>query len=217
MFVQKSAAETNSQRIGLVVAVALHVAVFAALLSYAPVRHAMLDAAPIFVSYIVPEVVEKPPEPPKPLPVRPQPKSTPRPLEPAPLLAITQEAPTAVETPVPEVVKPLPPIQEAPPPQVAAVAPTTPPNFNAAYLDNPPPVYPALSRRNGEQGRVLLRVFVTPAGTTEKVELHTSSSWPRLDQVAQDTVKRWRFVPARQGDQAVAAWVLVPITFTLEN
>lgn len=217
MFVRKSPAETSSRRIGLVVAVALHVAVFAALLSYAPVRHAMLDAAPIFVSYIVPEVVEKPPEPPKPLPVRPQPKSTPRPLEPAPLLAITQDAPTAVETPVPEVVKPLSPIQEAPPPQVAAVAPATPPNFNAAYLDNPPPVYPALSRRNGEQGRVLLRVFVTPAGTTEKVELHTSSSWPRLDQVAQDTVKRWRFVPARQGDQAVAAWVLVPITFTLEN
>ena len=30
-------------------------------------------------------------------------------------------------------------MQEAPPPQVAAVAPTTPPNFNAAYLDNPPP------------------------------------------------------------------------------
>ena len=32
-----------------------------------------------------------------------------------------------------------------------------------------------------------------------------------------DTVKRWRFVPARQGDRAVAAWVLVPITFSLER
>jgi len=217
LLAQKSAAETNSQRIGLVVAVALHVAVFAALLSYAPVRHAVLDAAPIVVSYILPDVVEKPPEPPRPLPVRPQPKSTPRPVEPAPLLAIAPNAPAAVETPVPEVVKPLPPIQEAPPPQVAPPAPATPPNFNAAYLDNPPPVYPALSRRNGEQGRVLLRVLVTPGGTPEKVELHTSSTWPRLDQVAQETVKRWRFVPARQGDQAVAAWVLVPITFTLEN
>jgi periplasmic protein TonB len=217
LLARKSAAETNSQRIGLVAALALHVAVLAALLSYAPVRHAMLDAAPIVVSYILPEVVEKPPEPPKPMPVRAQPKSAPRPVDPAPPLAITPDAPAAVETPVPEVVTPLPPIQEAPPPQVAPLAPATPPNFSAAYLDNPPPAYPALSRRNGEQGRVLLRVFVTPGGTADKVELHTSSKWARLDQVAQETVKRWRFVPARQGDQAVAAWVLVPITFTLEN
>ncbi len=217
MLAQKSTAETNSQRIGLLVAVGLHVAVFAALLSYAPVRRAILEAAPVMVTYILPEVVEKPPEPPKPLPVRPQPKSTPRPVEPAPLLAIARDAPAAIETPVPEVVKPLPPIQEAPPPQVATPAPTTPPNFNAAYLDNPPPIYPTLSRRNGEQGRVLLRVLVTAGGTAEKVELHTSSHWPRLDQVAQETVRRWRFVPARQGDQTVAAWVLVPITFTLEK
>jgi protein TonB len=60
-------------------------------------------------------------------------------------------------------------------------------------------------------------VFVTANGAAEVVELRTSSGSSRLDQAAIETVKRWRFVPARQGDQAVAAWVLVPIAFSLER
>ncbi|MEO8752233.1 MAG: energy transducer TonB [Casimicrobiaceae bacterium] len=213
----KSAAEAKTQRIGLAVTIALHVVVVAALLSYAPVRQAMLDAAPIMVDYIVPPVVETAPEPPKLLPVRQKPTPQ-QPVEPAPLLAITREAPAVYETPVQDVIKPLPPIQVGPPPAPPAPAlPTTPPNFNAAYLDNPPPAYPPLSRRSGEQGRVLLRVHVSASGAADTVELRTSSGSPRLDNVAVETVKRWRFVPARQGDQPVAAWVLVPINFTLEN
>ena len=64
---------------------------------------------------------------------------------------------------------------------------------------------------------MLLRVLVNAAGGADTVEVRTSSGSPRLDHAALDTVKRWRFVPARQGDAAVAAWVLVPINFTLEN
>ena len=67
----------------------------------------------------------------------------------------------------------------------------------------------------GEQGRVILRVLVSSDGVPEKVELRTSSGSARLDESALDTVKRWKFVPARQGDQPVAAWVLVPISFSL--
>jgi protein TonB len=92
-----------------------------------------------------------------------------------------------------------------------------PPNFNAAYLNNPPPAYPVTARRMGQQGKVILRVLVNPAGTADKVELRTSSGFDRLDDAALDAVRRWRFVPARQGDQPVTAWVLVPIVFTLES
>lgn len=69
----------------------------------------------------------------------------------------------------------------------------------------------------GEQGRVVLRVLVSSDGHAERVELRTSSGSPRLDDVALATVRRWKFVPARQGDQAVPAWVLVPISFTLHR
>jgi protein TonB len=95
--------------------------------------------------------------------------------------------------------------------------PVTPPRFDAAYLDNPPPAYPALARRAREQGKVVLRVLVTPAGMAQRVEVRSSSGSNRLDEAALDTVKRWRFVPARQGVEAISAWVLVPISFSLEG
>lgn len=98
-----------------------------------------------------------------------------------------------------------------------APAPVTPPRFNAAYLRNPAPAYPALSRRQREQGKVVLRVLVNAAGGAETVSIHTSSGFGRLDAAALEAVKQWKFVPARQGDRPVPAWVLVPISFTLEG
>jgi hypothetical protein len=48
----------------------------------------------------------------------------------------------------------------------------------------------------------------------EKIELKASSGYARLDQSALETIRNWKFVPARQGDQKITAWVIVPITFT---
>jgi protein TonB len=87
----------------------------------------------------------------------------------------------------------------------------------AIYLRNPKPGYPNLSRRLREQGTVQLRVFVTVAGDPTKVELKSSSGFSRLDRAAHDAVQRWKFVPARRGDQPVDAWVIVPIKFSLKG
>jgi protein TonB len=95
--------------------------------------------------------------------------------------------------------------------------PITPPIFNADYLDNPPPPYPMSARRSGQQGRVVLRVLVTPAGTAEEVEVRDSSGHVRLDEAARDTVRHWRFVPAKRGAQPIPAWVLIPISFRLKG
>ncbi len=92
-----------------------------------------------------------------------------------------------------------------------------PPRFDAAYLNNPRPDYPRAAKRMGEQGKVMLRVYVSTAGTPEKVEVGTSSGSRRLDEAARLAVEQWKFLPARQGDVAVAAWVIVPITFALEG
>lgn len=72
-----------------------------------------------------------------------------------------------------------------------------------------------MSRRLGEKGRVLLRVFVSAAGRAERVEVKASSGFERLDFAARESVAGWRFVPARCGDEHVAAWVLVPISFVM--
>jgi protein TonB len=67
------------------------------------------------------------------------------------------------------------------------------------------------------EGRVLVRAEVQADGSCNRVELKKTSGHDLLDQAALEAVKKWRFVPARKGGQAVAAWVEVPITFNLEN
>jgi protein TonB len=69
----------------------------------------------------------------------------------------------------------------------------------------------------GEEGKVILRVLVNPQGTADNVEIKTSSGSPRLDESAQKTVRTWKFIPAKRGDELVQSWVLVPIIFKLEQ
>jgi len=97
----------------------------------------------------------------------------------------------------------------------APAAAVMPPRFDADYLHNPAPVYPAMSRRMGEEGRVMLRVFVDASGRPGQIEVNSSSGSARLDAAAQEAVWRWRFVAARSGDDSIGGWVLVPIVFNL--
>lgn len=96
-------------------------------------------------------------------------------------------------------------------------AAASPPSFDAAYLRNPPPLYPLVARRNGEQGTVTLKVRVTREGIAASVAVEKTSGSAHLDNAALETVRTWRFEPARQGRQPVEAWVLVPVVFRLEG
>lgn len=198
---------------GFAVAVGLHVAVLAALLSYAPARQTLAELAPIMVSLVQPQRIEPPQELPKPKPVVSQPVKKPDP-RPQPLLAISEAvpapAPIVAPPPTPQPVEPVAAQPQTP-------APAVPPQFNADYLNNPAPQYPSLSRRLGEEGRVMLRVYVDERGLPARIEMRSSSGHERLDQAALETVRQWKFVPARRGDQAVGAWVLVPISFSLRS
>ncbi|WP_269530762.1 energy transducer TonB [Chitinimonas sp. BJYL2] len=104
---------------------------------------------------------------------------------------------------------------ETPPTPPSPPAPIVPPRSDAAHLNNPPPSYPGLSRKLGEEGRVMLLVFIQPDGKVSEVRLKQSSGFERLDQAAMDAVKRWRYVPARQGDTAIAFWYAQPVDFAL--
>jgi protein TonB len=95
--------------------------------------------------------------------------------------------------------------------------PVTAARYDAAYLHNPRPAYPPLSRRLGEEGKVLLRVRVSREGLADAVDLEKSSNFERLDEAARAVVARWRFVPARRGDEAIEATVIVPIVFRLDG
>jgi protein TonB len=99
----------------------------------------------------------------------------------------------------------------------ATSAAVTQPQFDAEYLNNPKPGYPAVSRRLGEEGQVLLRVLVSTQGRPEQIQLLRSSGFPRLDDAAKAAVAQWRFVPARVGSVATAAWVQVPVSFQMRR
>ena len=91
------------------------------------------------------------------------------------------------------------------------------PNADASELNNPKPPYPAISRRLGEQGRVILKACVSSIGGIDSLNLIKSSGFDRLDRIALETVQRWKFIPARRGQQPVAMCYQLPIQFTLEK
>ena len=157
--------------------------------------------------------------------IRPKPKVHQQVVKPKPVLATTaaRTPNTAASTPeTPKAKLPLAQPAQASPATALHNAttkelPTSMPNLNADYLHNPAPDYPALSREQGEQGKVLVRAMINTDGTVAQLELRKTSGFERLDKAALETVRHWRFVPARRGDQAVPAWVVVPISFTLEG
>lgn len=198
-----------------------HVLLAVLLASLVPTERLAEMVRPLTVRVLEP-VAEAPQPPRRPEPPPPQAKPQARtPVAPPPVLTAAPAAPApAAEF----AVVPQPMAAPAPAPSVPAAstspvhpASVTPPRFDADYLNNPKPVYPTAARRLGEEGKVVLRVHVTPEGRAGEIELRTPSGHARLDNAAREAVAQWRFVPARQGDEAVAAWVLVPIVFSLQG
>lgn len=178
---------------------------------------------PLMATLIDPKIEEPQPEP-KPQPPKPEAKPLPTPVlaakpTPAPVPHTVNEAPepTPAPDPMPNVLPPPAPVAEAPQPAPPSPPAPTPPR-PAVYLHNPKPPYPSLSKRLGEEGTVRLNILVNPDGSVARLELAKSSGHPRLDRSAMDTVQSsWKFEPARQGSTPVAAWVIVPIQFTLRS
>lgn len=207
---------TGERLLNLGIVVGLHLLIGYGVL-YLSVKNELIDLPPSISVRLLPMIEERKVEPAKPLP--PPPKPVPqvhRPpvVQPQPVLAVASPNPA----PSSFVVAPQPP---APPPQPVATAPApaapvTAARFDADYLHNPKPAYPPISRRSGEEGKVLLKVRVSPQGTALDVAVSKSSGFARLDNAALEAVNRWRFVPAKRGDEAIESSVIVPITFALE-
>jgi protein TonB len=90
------------------------------------------------------------------------------------------------------------------------------PSSDAEYLQNPKPPYPSISKRLGEQGKVVVRVLIGVDGSAQRGEIRQSSGFDRLDQVALSTVLKWRYVPGKRAGVAEAMWFNVPVNFVLE-
>jgi protein TonB len=146
-----------------------------------------------------------------------QPTPQPEPL-PQPVAATPEPAPVVAAAPaaaVPSMA--IDAASVAASPAAPAAAPRIElPSSNAAYLNNPTPAYPALSRRLGEQGKVVVRVLIGVDGKAQQAEIRSSSGYDRLDQAALATVRSWRYVPGTRNGIPEAMWFNVPINFVLE-
>jgi protein TonB len=80
---------------------------------------------------------------------------------------------------------------------------------------NAAPAYPAAARAAGQQGTVILLVRLAASGSVESVSVTASSGFQLLDDSALQTVRRWRFDPARRGGRPIPFDVEVPIRFSL--
>lgn len=150
------------------------------------------------------------------------------------------EAPPVPEPEQPRQVTeaPRPPERRPPPRQTAPqTAPPTPVRLNAALqgresltlegqtsaaepLDttrNRRPNYPEASRRRGEQGIVLLELSVDASGRIVDVRIVESSGFSALDAAAVEALRDWRFRPAQRAGMPVAATIIHPVHFRLEN
>lgn len=167
------------------------------------------------VSPPLPKVAERKPL--QPSAEKPRPQPAPLPLA----IADTTPSPQAPTGTITSQPAPVPAAAPAAAPVAAPPAPAAPkkvelPSSDADYLQNPRPAYPAISKRLGEQGKVLVRVLIGADGLPQKAEISQSSGYDRLDQVAVNTVLKWRYVPGKRGGVPESMWFVVPINFVLE-
>ncbi len=77
------------------------------------------------------------------------------------------------------------------------------------------PTYPELARQAGLEGTVRVMVFVTRAG---KVSQAIAVEGPEVFwNAAVAAAKTALFTPAKQGDNPVDVWVIIPVTFSLNR
>lgn len=211
---RKSANYVRARFAGVFGAVCFHAAMLVWLFNFHGEVTAQTTVQTISVSLITPPQVKALAPQPEPKPVEtPKPRVQPRPKSP-PVIAVAESAPTNYVVPV---TPPEPPPVPAPVAAAPAPAPYVAPVIDAAHLHNPKPVYPQMSRRQGEEGKVMLRVLIGADGNAEEVRVSRSSGFERLDRSALDAVKKWKFVPARRGETPIAEWWDVPVSFTLEQ
>jgi|HigsolmetaAR203D_1030402.scaffolds.fasta_scaffold00209_4 protein TonB len=168
-----------------------------------PIETRMIEEAP---------KVEEPPPPPPPK------IETPPPFVPPPEIAIDIPMETPPATAITQTTTERPPAQ---PPIQAAPAPKGPPPTQPRVDPRRPPTkpeYPAASRRAGEEGTVVLELYILPNGRVGEARVQKSSGFPRLDEAAVREAKRsWRFIPGTENGQPVAMWYATKVTFNLTD
>jgi protein TonB len=184
----------------------------------------MVDAAipqAVLVSFVAEPTPKEPPAAPKVVPL----VQLPPPVLPSVPVPVVQIAPQPNVVTVTQTAAPAEPPRQvevatvsiAAAPAPAAVATPKTITSGVQYIQAPQPVYPQMSKRMGEQGRVMLRILVNEKGMPDQVVVHTSSGSARLDEAGRQAALRAQFKPHIEDGHAVAVYVIVPLNFQLSS
>lgn len=220
----RSGAARLKKRFGPLAAVAgLHLVLFYGI--YSGMASRIIEVAvpkAVYVEFVAPSEPAPPVDTPLPKTVQVAP----------PPLVVPPVVPVVIQTPVPNAITVAPPqpvaLEKPAAPALAAVtapaaAPAAQPpgprtlTSSVEYLEAPQPVYPNMSKRLGEQGKVVLRVLVDEKGKANQVVVQTSSGFARLDEAGRQAALRAHFKPYVEDGRAVAVYVIVPLNFSLTS
>jgi protein TonB len=164
---------------------------------------------------------EAPPPKPKPKPERkPQPRQL---VAKAPVVSPSEPvAPPPPPEPEPEPApesepEPAPAVEAAVPQQMAPGPVTLSSELSVSCPELNAPAYPALSKRLGEEGKLVLRVELDERGYVHVAQVVNSSGFKRLDEAALTAVKTWRCTPPIRNGQPARAVALQPFNFVLQG
>jgi protein TonB len=171
-----------------------------------------------FIPAARPKDEPKPPPPP-PVPSKSKPVKTPQSRQivaETPVISESEPvAPSIQPEPTPEP-EPLA-VAKPPAPQMPAGPVTLSSELSVACPQLNAPTYPALSRRLGEEGKLVLRVELDEKGHINQAQVVNSSGFKRLDEAAMAAVKTWRCTPPVRNGEPVRAVALQPFNFVLEG
>jgi len=125
--------------------------------------------------------------------------------------------PEPLAEPVTEQAKASEPVVEAPPAQMQTGPVTLSSELSVSCPKLIAPTYPAISRRMGEEGKLVLRVELDENGRIDDAKVINSSGYERLDDAALAAVKSWQCNPSLRNGQPVRAVALQPFNFVLQG
>lgn len=114
------------------------------------------------------------------------------------------------------------PVASSQPTQLADSGPRRDPGprlvTRVQYLGEPPrPAYPAFSKSRKQQGKVIVRLLISPDGLISTIRIQQSSGFDALDEAAIRAFADIRFKPYSENGVPYERQADIPIEFTLRN
>ena len=89
--------------------------------------------------------------------------------------------------------------------------------YKIGSAKNPHPTYPLIARKKGWEGRVIIQAEIDREGNVSDIKVLKSSGFKVLDNASLETLKIWKFTPAKIGDKFVDDTVNIPVKFLITN